>query len=118
MSKRFEEAVRSDHDAPDSYGRRHNAAVRAATMNCAGNAEAPLVNMLRGWYNYATAHEERFDSKIGTDYALGSAWFQIGSALLRMLDGGLGRLDGGTLDRFIRQTMLGNGFEQRMIDDA
>lgn len=118
MAKTFEQAARSEYDAPNSYGQRHNMAIRTATIHCVTTAEASLVNMLRGWYDYAGEHIARYGSKLGDDYVLGPAWFQIGSALLRMLNGELGRLDGGTLDKFIRQTMLDTGFDQGMVGDA
>lgn len=96
------------------WRQRHDGALQTPLMGI----EEPLVDMLRGWHAYARAHIARYGVKLGDDYVLGPAWFQIGSAMLRMLNGELGRLDGGTLDKFIRQTLLDNGFDQKMVDDA
>lgn len=110
----FDNAVAAPPTA-GPWAQAHNEAIRTFLPPM---QERGIIELLRGWYNYAIEYDARFRRKIGTDYVLGSAWFEIGSALLRMLNGELGRLDGGTLDRFVRQTMFENGFEQNMVDDA
>jgi hypothetical protein len=65
--------------------------------------------MLRAWEKYATAHKARFDSTIGEDYVLGPRWEEIGMGIRGLLNGETGRLDCGTLDAFILQTLTGNG---------
>jgi hypothetical protein len=73
--------------------------------------ERPIVNLIKAWTDYADQHAHRFESGIGKDYVLGAEWEVIGSALLGLLNGELGRLDGGTLDGFIRNTLKAEGFD-------
>lgn len=83
---------------------RHNNAVTAPRQGF----EAGIVAMLRGWATYAAAHQQAYESRIGDDGVLGPEWQAIGEALLGLLNGDLGRLDGGTLDGFIRDTLAAN----------
>lgn len=48
---------------------------------------------------------------IGEDYVLGPEWATIGRALLALLNGETGRLDCGTLDGIIRDTLRAEGTE-------
>jgi hypothetical protein len=73
--------------------------------------ERAMVLMLRGWIEYAQAHKAAFDSDIGEDYVLGDEWFKIGEALRGLLNGDLGRLDGGTLDSIIADNLDQQGFD-------
>lgn len=73
------------------------------------NVEIPIVTMLNGWITYAKQHKARFDSTIGEDGFLSEPWESIGDALRDMLNGSTGRLDCGTLDGLILDTMLENG---------
>lgn len=72
--------------------------------------EVPIVKMLHFWEMYAVKHEQEFDSKIGEDYVLGPEWQTIGESIRGLLNGVTGRLDCGTLDSFILQTMREQGF--------
>jgi hypothetical protein len=85
---------------------RHNTAIRLPNSQ-----EDPLVRMLQGWANYAMRHGTNYDSSIGDDGVLGPEWEAIGNGLLGLLNGNLGRLDAGTLDAFIRDTMSANGID-------
>lgn len=67
--------------------------------------EVALVGMFKAWYQYAVLHELRFESLIGDDYVLGPAWEAIGDSLRTLLNGESGRLDCGTLDGFVLNTM-------------
>ena len=83
-----------------------------AILHPSNLVEAAFVNMIRGWQQYATQNESRFGGKIGADRILGPAWRQIGDSLCTLLDGDLGnRLDRGTLDEFIAETMKQNGID-------
>jgi len=73
--------------------------------------ERPVVHMLRGWLEYADAHAQRYESGIGEDGVLGPAWAEIGDALRQLLNGELGRLDAGTLDSVLYETLKGEGFD-------
>jgi hypothetical protein len=90
-----------------NWQRRHNDAVTAPRAGF----EAAIVAMLRGWATYAQAHRDAYDSPIGDDGVLGPEWAAIGHAMLGLLNGDLQRLDGGTLDAFIRDTLTANGAE-------
>jgi hypothetical protein len=84
---------------------RHNLAM----LEPSAGFEFALVHMLRGWHRYAQVHLQRFESPIGDDGVLGREWQAIGQALLGLLKGETGRLDCGTLDGFIRDTLTANG---------
>jgi hypothetical protein len=71
--------------------------------------ERALVGMLGGWLLYADAHQRAYASSIGDDAVLGQEWAVIGAGLLGLLNGHLGRLDGGTLDNVLRDTLHANG---------
>jgi hypothetical protein len=89
--------------------RHENAVIGSDLGRNANKHEDSIVKMLRGWEKYAQAHRLRFESPIGEDYVLGVAWQEIGEALRTLLNGELGRLDGGTVDGFILDTMAENG---------
>jgi hypothetical protein len=63
---------------------------------------AALRDAIVAWANIAEAHDDAFSRRIGDDSVLGAAWKQMGHALITMLNGDLGGLDGGTLDKLIR----------------
>ena len=73
--------------------------------------EKAFVELLSGWLRYADAHQAAYESGIGADYVLGPAWAGIGSHLLSLLNGCLGRLDAGTLDRLIRRVLQAEEFD-------
>jgi len=76
------------------------------------DAEAALVEMLRGWKHYAEVYADRFDDSIGNDYFLGPLWAQIGVQLRGLLNGETGRLDCGTLDGLILGLLEAQGFDE------
>lgn len=73
--------------------------------------ESSLLGMLIGWQNYAEDHRREYSSRIGDDGVLGPCWEEIGKSLIGLLNGRLGRLDGGTVDGFIRDCLTENGFD-------
>jgi|SRR6185437_10412447 len=73
------------------------------------SVEYPLISMIRGWLEYADMNRDRYESSIGDDYVLGPEWRAIGVALRGLLIGGTGRLDCGTLDAIILDTMAEEG---------
>ena len=91
---------------------RHDAAIKtAANIYVRREFETAVVEMIKGWERYAEDHRVRFESKIGDDGVLGPEWEAIGDALRGLLNGELGRLDGGTLDGFLLNTMRENGID-------
>jgi hypothetical protein len=67
--------------------------------------EKALVEMLSGWLRYAASHAQQYESGIGEDGVLGAYWAQIGAGLRGLLNGELGRFDGGTLDSVLAGTL-------------
>lgn len=83
---------------------RHERAVRLPSTT-----EAPIVGLLRAWSNYALEHKRRYDSSIGDDGVLGPEWQKIGEGIRGLLNGNTGRLDCGTLDSIIADTLTAEG---------
>lgn len=101
---------------PDTGGwkDRHKAATlhaKQTPMYYRDTLESSVGVAIYAWCAYAQAHEERFESQIGDDYVLGPAWARWGFALRELLNGDLGRLDGGTLDTIIHDNLKEQGFD-------
>lgn len=99
---------------PDTVGwsRRHLDAVR----NPRPGIEAPIVQMLKGWIEYADHFNSRNDTKfLADDYFLGPLWRDMGKALRGLLNGELGRLDAGTIDGIICHNLKEQGYDPDMI---
>lgn len=77
--------------------------------------ERAIVGMLGGWLLYADAHYKAYSTPIGDDGVLGLEWAAIGAGLLGLLNGHLGRLDGGTLDSILRDTLQANGRDMEAL---
>jgi hypothetical protein len=73
--------------------------------------ESAMVQMLRGWTEYAETVKAKYDSLIGNDYVLGPEWEAIGKGIEGLLNGECGRIDCGTIDGYIRDTLKANGSE-------
>lgn len=89
----------------------HNEAINEAITDPRRAFETPIVHMLKGWAKYAAQHYARYQSPIGSDYVLGPAWRNIGLGIRALLNGECGRLDCGTLDAFIVDTLHANGMD-------
>lgn len=72
--------------------------------------EQAMIAMLKGWQLYANSHAVRFGEPIGNDHFLGPQWLKIGKSLRALLNGETGRLDCGTVDGFILDTLKEHGF--------
>jgi hypothetical protein len=73
--------------------------------------ESGLMVMLSGLAQYAGAHVRQYGSPVADDAFLGTAWRESLANLRRLLNGELGRLDGGTLDHAILELYKAAGFE-------
>jgi hypothetical protein len=73
--------------------------------------ESALVLGIRSLAAYAAAHEARYDSKIAEDGVLGKEWEAALRGFRGLLNGELGRLDGGFLDGAICNLYREAGFE-------
>jgi hypothetical protein len=94
----------SFRDNTGDWQTRHTGALRKPR-----GFEAPIVGMISAWAQYADTHRTRYESPIGADGVLGPEWQAIGVAILGLLNGECGRLDCGTLDGFIRDTLTSEG---------
>jgi hypothetical protein len=88
------------------WSKRHDKA-----FNDPKDIEKGIVYLLVAWATYADEHYERFGSSIGEDGFLGKEWENIADSLFDMLNGELGRLDGGTLDGKIRAILENEDLE-------
>lgn len=105
----------ADRKMPNTGGwqDRHDEAIkhRAIFQNKHYAMETPMVDMLRGWAEYAEDHKARYETPVGDDGVLGAYWESMGDALRGLLNGETGRLDCGTLDGFILNTMKFHGVD-------
>jgi len=86
--------------------KRHLSAIAAPR-----GSEQALVNMLRGWLEYAERHAAYYGTPVGDDGVLGPYWADIGQGIRRLLDGPVGRLDCGTIESIITGEMRAEGFD-------
>lgn len=96
-----------DYPNLSGWKERHIAALTAPRPGF----EAAFIGMLAGWLRYADAHRNQYGSHIGTDGVLGDEWARIGAGLRGLLNGALGRLDAGTLDSLIAETLRAEDFD-------
>jgi hypothetical protein len=64
--------------------------------------ETAILSLYRGIAEYAEAHSKEYGSIIAQDYVIGEAREQLGQGFIGLLNGELGRFDGGTFDGQIR----------------
>ena len=91
----------------NGWADRHDEAIKLSQLQF----EQPVVAMLKGWEKYAKDHKARYESNIGDDGVLGDPWKEIGLGIRTLLNGETGRLDCGTLDAFILDTLNENGVD-------
>ncbi len=106
-------SLKANPKLPGDWKERHNAAVSMwQVMPTERPFESSMVQMLSAWARYADNHRTRYQSPIGEDYVLGREWTAIGLGLRGLLNGDCGpRLDCGTLDGFILDTLRANGVD-------
>lgn len=73
--------------------------------------ERGLLHMIRGLACYAGAHARQYESPIADDGVIGEAWLDALKGVRALLNGELGRLDGGALDHAIVELHKAAGFE-------
>lgn len=88
------------------WGPRHVAAWKEPQ-----HAEAGIVGLITAAATYADNYRRQFESQLGDDAVLGEPWADILRGVLQLLNGDLGRLDGGTVDKLVRQMLSAEGFE-------
>ena len=114
MIAEYEMKLRASDKTPDMGGwkaRHDSAIVLARPTGMCRPFETPIAGMLHLWAQYAADHKKEYDAQIGDDYVLGPAWEELGDSIRTLLNGQTGRLDCGTLDAFILDTMSKNGVD-------
>ena len=91
----------------NQWGERHRAAFACPNQS----PERGIVQIINAAADYADWHKERYESGIGEDGFLGSAWEQIIRACLTLLNGECGNLDCGTTDGLLRSMLELEGFK-------
>ena len=87
----------------NGWDKRHNNAVTAP-----GLREA-ILPIIKAWARYANAHKQLNETPIGEDGYCGPYFEEIAHGINGLLSADIGRLDGGTLNRFILETLEENG---------
>jgi hypothetical protein len=100
---------------PTDYQARHNQAMQqvpCSVMPDKGklNAETAIVAMVKGLGVYARSHEQNYRARLADDGVLGPAFEEIAHSLRTLLNGEIGRLDGGLTDRAICDALRRAGF--------
>lgn len=110
-------SLRANPKLPGDWKERHNAAVQTlASYPNSRPFEQSLVAMLTAWAEYADDHRTAYESPIGDDGVLGPHWQEIGLAIRGLLNGDCGpRLDCGTLDGFILDTLTANAVDTEAL---
>lgn len=80
------------------------------------DTETPIVGLFRALADYADLHAARYGNRLGEDYVLGPAWLAMLSNLRELLNGELGRLDGGTLDGLAFDLAEAAGFDRKALE--
>lgn len=109
------------YPSDNGWFQRHRQAAKGQFMPVATDApegdehgaqfELALLDILSGLTEYAGAHVRQYDSPIADDGVIGEAWLDALRGLRALLNGELGRLDGGTLDHAILELYKAAGFE-------
>lgn len=97
--------------APAYATRNHYAAVAADITSPNFMRERSLVAMLRALGDYAEQHQHRFGAPLARDSFLGEQWLVMLRGFLALLNGDLGRLDGGALYAAAMDVYTWAGFE-------
>ena len=92
--------------ASGPWAERHNAAVL-----CPRASEAGILKACEALRIIATSYAENCDGPIGNDGVLGPCWADMARGVLGLLNGDCGRLDCGTVDHYIRNLYIRQGFE-------
>ena len=85
------------------WDKRHNDAVIAP-----GPREA-IMPLIKAWARYADTHKRLHETPIGEDGYCGPYFEEIAHGINGLLSADIGRLDGGTLNTFILDTLEENG---------
>jgi len=76
--------------------------------------EKPILMLMDALEAYAHQYGSAYTMPVGDDGVLGDEWLSIARGLLGLLNGEHGRLDAGTIDRWVRQLAHDHGFEEEV----
>jgi hypothetical protein len=86
---------------------RHAAAINSPRTG----RERAIVDLISGWLRYADENKRHYE-RTSFDYGvLSEEWARFGGPLRGLLNGEIGRLDSGALDKVICDTLLAERFE-------
>jgi hypothetical protein len=103
-------ATEPKHFKENAWGRRH-----CSAWSDPRGPEMPIRLMFQVLAGYADAHAIRFESPLAEDGILGQAWLDMLRGLRTLLNGDLGRFDGGTLDALAHAIADAAGFEPEAV---
>jgi hypothetical protein len=102
--------VRSLRAADPGYRARHYQATGLPM-----GFEGPIIRMLRALADYVDAYRTEWpDLRLGNDCVLGEAWAEMLRGFRDLLNGNLGRLDGGALDAAVCDLWAFAGFTEEL----
>lgn len=78
--------------------------------------EAPILSLIEGLQDYRVEHEARYGSKIGEDHFMGKLYLDLARTIIKLLNGEIGRLDGGSVEQLVRRQLGAAGFTEDEID--
>jgi len=96
----------------DYWKERHARAYRTPRQG----VERALRSIIDGLEEYARGHEAANGSKLSEDYILGEYWISAWSDVRGLLNGDIGRFDGGSLDRRLGDIATAGGFTESEQD--
>jgi hypothetical protein len=92
---------------PHDWRARHRAAEQRPTQG-----EKAILQLIDALNYYQEAHRDIHGSQLADDAVLGEYWIKMVRSAEGLLNGDLGRLDGGTLDRMLRAIAVDAGFSE------
>ena len=78
--------------------------------------EVPITAMVSALGDYRVEHEARYGSKIGEDHFMGKLYLDLARTIIKLLNGEIGRLDGGSVEQLVRRQLGAAGFTEDEID--
>ena len=112
LVKKLTSKVKDESFHENKWGERH---FKAWTLPNTGS-EAMIKSLIVGWIGYADQYHASTgfepSSTLAEDTYAGQYWIEIAHSIINLLSMDLGRLDGGTLDRIVREVAMNEGFTE------
>jgi hypothetical protein len=94
---------------PHDWRARHRAAEQRPTQG-----EKAILQLIDALNYYQETHRDIHGSQLAEDGVLGERWIKMVRGAIGLLNGDLGRLDGGTLDAHLRSIAIDAGFDENL----